>query len=1139
MLGATGKKIESVRRKLRLERLLKGLAILFLILVLGSILSSYVLSRYNFPEEVLLWTRIVGVVLLLGFLLKVLVPVFRQSSTRQVARFLEERHPQLQHGLSTAVGLSEGETSGDPQLRMLLERDVWEKLRRIALPTFYRARSSLLSILAVVVSVFLFGYLFFGGPEAFRYSLSRLLGSWDEIGESPLYAISVSPGNTTVAKHADVEVRASLTGFSSEDVRLQARYEDDPAWQETLMRPDFDSGDLVFLFFDVREAMDYYVEADGIQSDTFRISVSELPNIEKLEVRLVFPRYTGLKPATLEDDGDIEAVVGTRAELNIRTDQPVEGGLLRLEEAGDVLLKKVSPQHLTADLKVSRDDYYRIHLQNQEEVWYPASDEFLIRALEDQPPLVSFKSPGRDQRVTNIEEVFAEVKAQDDYGIGKTRIHFSVNGDSEQAVKLNQPAGSRSFVTSHTFYLEEFGLSPGDFVSYYAQADDAISSSVTDIYFLEVEPYDREYYQSQSQGMSIPASNKEDLKLAKRQKEIIVATFKLRFEKSSRAGFKEDIQTLALVQQRLQGQTQTLIDRLELRRTAAADPRFQKMADHLKQAVEHMDPAHDHLSKSAPKKALPEEQKALQQLLRAEALFKEIQVSFSQSQSGAPASAQELADLVDLELDRTKNQYETMQQSQQFKREQKLDEALEKLKELARRQEQLAERKRRQSGQSSAMNNMSQQQLMQEADQLARQLERLSRQQKEQQLSGISSRLREAAKQMRQAQSGKQSPERSQMQAERALERLQKAKEELGRQRQNQRSESVQKLKEDAQQLVRNQENVLDKLDSLKQRFGSGKVDQETIRELRKLLREKSGLQEDLFSLESELHQSARQLESKEQATSRKLKQAGNSVRDNQIPEKMQEGSQLLSRGWVDMARDREEGVAKEVAKLSEKVDAAEKALGSQGQPQAKEGLRKALSQVGELVEGLSSLHQRAAESGTEQESEQASEQGKSPRGSEKAQEGKSGKGKGKGESSGESGKEGTPSSAMRRAGGLPNTTGVDPGHVRREWQERMREAKFLRGLLNQEPSLRRDMDSLVRQMKKLDLERLFSDPEEIDKLKAQIIAGFHQLELEINRALEDQSGRLRSSFDEDEVPPSFRDQVEEYYRRLSGERLQ
>ena len=1145
MLGPTGKRIESVRRRLRLERLLKGLAIVFLFLVLGSILSSYVLARYNFSEGVLLWTRVVGVALLLGLLLKALVPVFRQSSRRQVARFLEERHPQLQEGLSTAVGLSEAKTEGDPQLRMLLERDVWEKLRRVALPTFYRVRSSLLSILAVAVSVFLFAYLFFGGPEAFRYSLSRLLGSWDEQTESPLYAISVSPGNTTVAKHADVEIRASLTGFSSENVRLRARYENDPAWQDTLMRADLDSGDLVFLFFDVREPMDYYVEADGIQSDTFRISVSELPNIEELQVRLVFPRYTGLKPATLEDEGDIEAVVGTRAELSIRTDQPVEGGLIRLEEAGDIPLQKVGSQQLKADFKVARDDYYRIHLQNQQKVWYPASDEFLIRALEDQPPLVSFKQPGRDQRVTNIQEVFTEVKVQDDYGIRKARIHFSVNGDSEQEVELNKLSGSRSFVTSHIFYLEEFGLLPGDFVSYYAQAEDAISSSVTDIYFLEVEPYDREYYQSQNQGMSIPASSNEDLKLSKRQKEIIVATFKLRREQNrpSRKGFKEDIQTLALVQQRLQGQTQTLIDRLELRGTAAADPRFQKMADHLKQAVKHMEPAHDHLSKSAPKKALPEEQKAFQQLLRAEALFKEIQVSFSQNQTGSSASAQELADLVDLELDRTKNQYETMQQNQQFKREEKLDEVLEKLKELARRQEQLAERKRRQSKQSSAMNNMSQQQLMQEADQLARQLERLSRNQKEQQLSEISRRLREAAKQMRKAQSGQQSPERSQMLAERALERLRKAKEALGRQRQNQRSESVQKLKEDARQLVRKQEDVLDKLDDLRQRFESRKVDQETIRELRRLLREKSELQEDLFSLESGLHQSARQLESKEPAASRKLKQAGHSVRDNRIPEKMQEGSQLLSRGWVDMARDREEGVAEEVAKLSEKVGEAEKALGSEGQPQAKEGLREALSQVGELVEGLSSLHQRASQTGSEQESDQGSEQeseqasqaGKGTQSSEADQKGKGGEGK----SIGESGKKGSPSSSMRQAGGLPNTTGVDPGQVRREWQERMREANSLRGLLNQAPSLRRDVESLVRRMKRLDLERLFSDPEEIDKLKAQIIGGFHQLELEINRALEDQSGRLRSSFDEDEVPPSFRDQVEEYYRRLSGERLQ
>ena len=1134
MLQAMGRRIESARRRLRLERLFKGLAIILAFLLLGSILSSYFLVLYNFSEAVVLWARIAAVVLLLGLLLKVLIPSLRQSSPRQVARFLEERHPQLQEGLSTAVGLREGKTAVDPQLQELLERDVWEKLRRTVLPTFYRVNSSLLSLLTVVASILLFAYLFFGGSEAFQYSLSRLVRSWDERTEMPLYAISVSPGSTTVAKHADMEIQASLIGFSADSVRLQARYENDPAWQETLMRPDMDSGDLVFLFFDVREAMDYYVEADGIQSDTFRVTVSELPNIEELQVRLVFPRYTGLKSRNLVDEGDIEAVVGTRVELTVRTDQPVEGGLIRLEKGGDVALEKLGPQQLQADLKVARDDYYRVHLQSQEEVWYPASDEFLIRAVEDQPPLVSFKQPGRDERVTNIQEIFAEVKVQDDYGIRKTSIHFSVNGESEQEVELDRPSGSRSFVTSHIFYLEEFRLAPGDFVSYYAQAADAISSSVTDIFFLEVEPYDREYYQSQNPGMAMPASGNEDLKLSKRQKEIIVATFKLRREKDrSRPGFEEDVQTLALVQQRLQGQTQTLIDRLELRRTAAADRRFEKMADHLKQAVQHMEPAHDHLSQSEPEKALPEEQKAFQQLLRAEALFKEIQVSFSQNQAGSPASTEELADLVDLELDRTKNQYETLQQNQQFTRERKLDEALEKLRELARRQEQLAERRRRQSRQSSATSNMSQQQLMQEVDELARQLERLSRQKREPQLSETSRRLREAARQMRQPQSGKQSKERLQMLAERALERLREAQGALGRQRQNQRSDSIRKLKEDGQKLEQRQQEVLDKLDELKQRFEYRQVDQETINDLRRLLREKARLQEDLFSLESELHRSARQLESKEPAASRKLKQAGHGVRDNRIPEKMQEGSQLLSRGWVDMARDRETGVAEELGKLSEQLGEAEEALGSRRQPPNGEGLREAREQVGELVEALSSLQQRASQSNAEKESRQASLPGKNPQDSEGNQEGQSGKGK----SQGKSGKQGQPSSSMRRAGGLPNTSGVDPGRFQREWQERMREAHSLRGLLSEEPALRRDLTSLIRRMKELDLERLFLDPEEIDRLKSQVISGFHQLELEIDQALEDESGQLRSSFDQDEVPPAFRDQVEEYYKRLSRER--
>ena len=59
---------------------------------------------------------------------------------------------------------------------------------------------------------------------------------------------------------------------------------------------------------------------------------------------------------------------------------------------------------------------------------------------------------------------------------------------------------ARSLIGAHTFFLEEFNLKPGDFISYYAKARDANSETTSDIYFIEVKPFEMEYRQSQQQG---------------------------------------------------------------------------------------------------------------------------------------------------------------------------------------------------------------------------------------------------------------------------------------------------------------------------------------------------------------------------------------------------------------------------------------------------------------------------------------------------------------------------------------------------------------------------------------------------------------------------------------------------------------
>ena len=80
---------------------------------------------------------------------------------------------------------------------------------------------------------------------------------------------------------------------------------------------------------------------------------------------------------------------------------------------------------------------------------------------------------------------------------------YSVNGGAEKTVHLFGGSKSLPEVTaSHTIYLEELGLKPGDFVSYYAKASDndatdGSQTTTSDIYFVQIRPFKKDYKPAQ------------------------------------------------------------------------------------------------------------------------------------------------------------------------------------------------------------------------------------------------------------------------------------------------------------------------------------------------------------------------------------------------------------------------------------------------------------------------------------------------------------------------------------------------------------------------------------------------------------------------------------------------------------------
>ena len=211
---------------------------------------------------------------------------------------------------------------------------------------------------------------------------------------------------------------------------------------------------------------------------------------------------------------------------------------------------------------------------------------------------------------------------------------------------------------------------------------------------------------------------------------------------------KDGYEAVATGQEKLRTDTIEFLDRMG-RRLGDTEGQAQvtEMANNLRQAAKEMEGAPPPLRKEAGKDALPSEQRALQKLLAADAIFREVQVAFGNQGNGGGGGSQreqqELAGLFELELDKMKNQYETMQRAQQQQAEQQKSEAERRLEELARRQQQALEEQRRRAqqpanGGSGGGSQRQQQELIDETRKAARELERLSRERQDPQLQELS-----------------------------------------------------------------------------------------------------------------------------------------------------------------------------------------------------------------------------------------------------------------------------------------------------------------------------------------------------------------------------------------------------------------
>ena len=729
--------IAELRQRLRLGAWMRGAAIFAATALVVTVLLVLALNHFAFPLRGVVWARACILIALAGAAaLGMALPVMRLTRVRAVRR-AEKAHPELDERLTTFEDRAQ---KGDDPFLELLAADTLRHAEKAPPATLVpKDRLWVLGGAASACLAVLVGMIC-AGPGFLGYGAS-LLWTGAKKNATPYYAIAVTPGNVTVRRNSDQLVAARVTGMQPGKAQIFARFQSASAWEPATMQQAGDAAggaSYQFVLAGLPENVEYYVAAGPLTSPHYKIKVIDLPGIRQIDVTYRYPAWTGMKPVTEEHSGDLRAIEGTDAEIRIQTDRPLKDGQFALDSGQTVRLTGGAANIYTGIIHMEKDGAYHLAAASDGEA-VRLSEDYFIATDKALPPQIAVDRPTGDYRASPIEEVTVGVKASDEFGLRDVHLHYAANGGADHDVSLLEAPGAKDAEGKHVIPLEDLKLVPGDVIAVYATARDGHSEARTDISFIQVDPFEREFSQSQQSGGGAGGGggggqNGGQMEISRREKELIAATWKQQNDTSATPKDNAaQAQFLSEAQQKLRDQVNALSVRIESRDIDQATEEFTDFDRDMQAASAAMGPAAGKLKATQWKDALTLEQKALQALLRAEATFRQIEVAFGQQggaggDAGGGNSGRDLASLFDLELDTAKNQYETAQTAtpaEQHKKE--VEDALARLDALARRQEDLANQP--QNPQQSFQQRWQQEMLRREAEQLQRQMEQMAKNQ--------------------------------------------------------------------------------------------------------------------------------------------------------------------------------------------------------------------------------------------------------------------------------------------------------------------------------------------------------------------------------------------------------------------------
>jgi len=877
---------------------------------------------------------LIGVIGTVGYLFYryLIQPLRAKLTPHDVALNVERKHQDLEDRLVSALQFGEAET-GDPIQSHLLQRLVTDAVERTEGIDFKatvdksKKRKHIGIAVAALAGCALIALIF---PTELNTSLNRLLSPWEKTEPVFTTKLTVEPGNARILRGRSLAINLEVTGKAADKARLiytkgDPAADTEPQPQEIdMVRIKGEKRKFGYEIFNINENIEYYVTANGAESERYTVEVFDMPKVTAIEIAYTYPEYTKLKPIIQQGEGNIRAVAGSQAEVRITTNKAIQSATLTVEAQDPIPMLIPDGRTLTMTLDVLDDGKYTVKLLCVDGFNNQTPIEYTITAIPDEPPEIVIKEPGRDIKATKLEEVKVLAEATDDYGVENMTLMYSIGSGEAQELPVEtvEVKAEKIISGAYVFYLEELDVEPGELISYYAQATDnntrtGPGTSTSELYFIEVRPFNERYMQMDAEGQQAQQEGQPFPNLIADQRTIIKKTWKHIHSRPSpmTEDYQSSVKQIGKEQEQLKDKTQRVTDELSMSmRDANVDP---EMLMNLEAAVAKMGEASDELYAVKPKAALPHEQDALELLTKA---MMELDKVLTQMRS---SGNREVADNIEMDMEDLQDTIEQDQTELDDQMREGTQELLDQARNMLAQQEQLTEQSQQMAreGQPSQremqQNSQQEGQLAQQAQQMAEQAQQMGQSVGQGAGNNTGQRMVQAGEALEQASEnmgaasesmGAGQPQMGAAKGQKAEENLQQAIEELEKVAAQYTDQALEDVTESLDQLTAEQSAIREQTETLEEEARRDGISLEDLRNASQLASEQRTLRRDLEQLQRNLSNLREALSENEPQAARNVADANRRIIEEQVPENMEDAQRALQwRNFQSSEREQRE----------------------------------------------------------------------------------------------------------------------------------------------------------------------------------------------------------------------------------------